>query len=294
MSSNKRPSEKELERRRKLSERMKGEGNPFYGKRHSQKSKETNRQKHLGKRPWNKDKPMSVEQRELLSKIRTGYKYKNPSPLKGRKRSPEVCEKIKIGHTGLKYTEYHCQRIKESKKNMPPVPEETRKRMSESAKKRGPPKLTKESYKKVSAALTGRKHSPEHCRKNGDAHRGERSGVWKGGISFLPYCYKFNDRRRKATRKFYNNTCICCGKQVTENIVGNKQTELSVHHIDHDKDQGCNGKPFNLVPLCQACHAKEMWNEKEYRDYINKTLREGFKWGIWNEREYIRLVMYDE
>ena len=33
-------------------------------------------------------------------------------------------------------------------------------------------KLSTESKKKISLALTGRKHSEEHCRKNGEAHRG--------------------------------------------------------------------------------------------------------------------------
>jgi len=28
--------------------------------------------------------------------------------------------------------------------------------------------------------------------------------------------------------------------------------------------------------------------------YINKTLEEGFKWGIWNREEYIEKVMYVE
>jgi hypothetical protein len=41
-------------------------------------------------------------------------------------------------------------------------------------------------------------------------------------------------------------------------------------------------------------HLREQYNKEEYATYINKTLREGFKWGIWNEQEYIEKVMYDE
>lgn len=133
----------------------------------------------------------------------------------------------------------------------------------------------------------------------GEAHSiyysGENSPMWKGGISFAPYCPKFNERRKKAVRDFFNNTCLACGKLSSENVVGKKGViNLPVHHADHDKDQGCDGKPFNLVPLCNECHGKELWNEEEYCQYINKTLREGFKWGIWNEEEYIRKVMYPE
>jgi len=67
---------------------------------------------------------------------------------------------------------------------------------------------------------------------------------------------------------------------------------LNVHHIEHDKEEGCNGKPFNLVPMCDYHHRREVHHEEDYKAYINKTLREGFKWGIWNEQEYIDKVMY--
>lgn len=123
---------------------------------------------------------------------------------------------------------------------------------------------------------------------------GVNNPSWKGGTSYLPYCPKFNKRRKKAVRDFFNNTCLVCGKTASENVVGQRIIALCVHHADHDKEQGCNGKPFNLVPLCHDCHTDEMWNQEEYHQYINKTLREGFKWGIWNEEEYIRKVMYPD
>jgi 5-methylcytosine-specific restriction endonuclease McrA len=93
--------------------------------------------------------------------------------------------------------------------------------------------------------------------------------------------------------------CIACGCHQDENIIylkrkGFRFEKLPVHHVDHDKEQGCNGKPFNLVPLCRKCHMKEGNNQEEYRHYVNKTLQEGFKWGVWSEEEYQRCVMYDE
>jgi hypothetical protein len=141
------------------------------------------------------------------------------------------------------------------------------------------------------------KGNVKYCSKEcfGRAHTGEKSSIWKGGISFYPYCPKFNERRKKAVRDFFNNICLACGKLYSENVVGKKGViNLPVHHADHDKDQGCNGKPFNLVPLCNECHGKELWDEEEYNKYINKTLREGFKWGMWNEEEYIEKVMYPD
>ena len=129
------------------------------------------------------------------------------------------------------------------------------------------------------------------------SHTGENSPVWKGGTSFYPYCDKFNRARKRACSNFFGDRCICCGKHVTENIIGKrgyKQVALSTHHIHHDKDEGCGDRPFNLVPLCHSCHASEGHNEEEYRKYINNTLREGFKWGIWIEQEYREKVMYPE
>lgn len=124
--------------------------------------------------------------------------------------------------------------------------------------------------------------------------RGESNHFWKGGTSFAPYCPRFNERRKKAVRDFFNNTCLACGKLASENVVGGKIFALCVHHADHDKEQGCNGKPFNLVPLCHECHGEEPYKEEEYRKYINKTLEDGFKWGIWNEEEYMEKVMYPD
>jgi len=118
---------------------------------------------------------------------------------------------------------------------------------------------------------------------------GEGSPFWKGGTTYLPYCPKFNKRRKEAVRKFFGYKCLMCGTDQRD-----LKRKLSVHHVDHDKEQGCDGKPFNLIPLCINCHAKERSREKIYQKYINKTLREGFKWGIWNEEEYIRQVMYPD
>jgi len=118
---------------------------------------------------------------------------------------------------------------------------------------------------------------------------GEGSPAWRGGTTYLPYCPKFNKRRREAVRKFFNYKCLMCGVDQRDLM-----RKLSVHHIDHDKEEGCDGKPFNLIPLCVNCHARERSREKEYKQYTNKTLEEGFKWGIWSEEEYMKQVMYPD
>jgi len=139
--------------------------------------------------------------------------------------------------------------------------------------------LSEEARKKFKESKLGEKN-PQYR---------EKHHMWKGGVSFLPYCIKFNERRKRDVRNFFGNFCIICGMHESES-----KRKLSVHHVDHDKQQGCDGKPFNLVPLCLLCHVREIHAEEEYKKYINKTLESGFSWGIWSKEQYEKEVMYPD
>jgi len=173
-----------------------------------------------------------------------------------------------------------------------PLSDQTRIKLSNSLKKTySNPDIRKKisnsrkgKYKGEENHNYGRVFSEEYRKKLSDAQTGEKSVRWKGGISFIPYCPKFTKHRKKAVRDFFENKCLCCGSESIE--------KLSVHHIDHNKNQGCDGIPFNLVPFCRSCHGKENTKPEEYKKYINKTLEEGFKWGIWSKNEYEEKVMY--
>jgi len=86
---------------------------------------------------------------------------------------------------------------------------------------------------------------------------GEGSPSWRGGLSFLPYCPKFNETRKEQVRNDYEHVCAGCGK--SELLEGQR---LAVHHVDGEKMQGCKGSDWFglgkwfLVPLCLSCHAK--------------------------------------
>lgn len=86
---------------------------------------------------------------------------------------------------------------------------------------------------------------------NSENNSGKNNPSWLGGKSFEPYCPKFNNQKKEDVRNKYNRKCLVCGKDEKTN--GRK---LDVHHVDYDKDQGCDGKKWELVPLCKSCHSK--------------------------------------
>lgn len=57
--------------------RISGEGNPFYGKQHSDESKYKMRKARLGKTPWNKGTKLSDKEKQLISErqCKKVYKY---------------------------------------------------------------------------------------------------------------------------------------------------------------------------------------------------------------------------
>jgi len=92
---------------------------------------------------------------------------------------------------------------------------------------------------------------------------GVLSSNWQGGISFEPYCQKFNNQLKKTIRNNYYRKCALCGKPETNR-------KHSVHHIDYDKSQGCNGQDILMVPLCTSCHGKT--SGKAHRQYYEDLL----------------------
>jgi len=132
---------------------------------------------------------------------------------------------------------------------------------------------TKDSIEKISNAkcgennsginnhFYGKHHSKDTIEKMSKAKEGKYDGPnnpnWQGGISFEPYCPKFNDDKKEEIRNEYDRKCYICGKEEKDNITkSGKFQRLSVHHIDADKEQGCNGKPWKLISLCIHCHSK--------------------------------------
>lgn len=107
----------------------------------------------------------------------------------------------------------------------------------------------------------------EICEKIGDAHRGDKSHFWKGGISFEPYCQKFNKPLKRSNRERFHHKCQFpgCGKMKEEN----KNRDLCVHHVFTEKMACCETKIDemeqlrNRLPLGVAKFGEPEFSEEE-------------------------------
>ena len=124
-----------------------------------------------------------------------------------------------------------------------------------------------ESRRKQKDPRKGSRHSEESKIKISNAVRGPRNPLWKGGISFEPYCPKFNNEFKERVRAFFGYQCVECG-------ISQNGRKLHVHHVNFNKEACCDKTIPLFVSLCQPCHSKtnrnrEYW-EKHYTEIINK------------------------
>jgi hypothetical protein len=136
---------------------------------------------------------------------------------KGHTFSIEIRQKMTESQTG---------------KKRPPFSEEWKNNMSKSAKTRPP-------------------RTYEHRRNHSASVQGVPVEEWEGFASHIEYCEKFDETIKEYIRDKYNRECFMCGKSEEKNT-----QKLSVHHVDTNKQQGCDGHEWKLVPLCRRCHGK--------------------------------------
>lgn len=85
------------------------------------------------------------------------------------------------------------------------------------------------------------------------------------------YCKKFNSELKERVRLQFKNRCLLCGKTGDEN-----GRSLPVHHVEYDKNAGCNDKKIILVPLCNSCHSKVHKNKEFYKDHFTKIINDKY------------------
>lgn len=98
---------------------------------------------------------------------------------------------------------------------------------------------------------------------------GEGHPNWQGGISFEPYCPKFNEGFKKRVRAFFDNRCVICGKPEDEN-----GRALSVHHVNYNKDTCCDDTIPMFAPLCLVCHSKTNYERERWEYMLSYIIQE--------------------
>lgn len=109
---------------------------------------------------------------------------------------------------------------------------------------------------------------------------GWNAAGWKGGLSYLPYCPKFNENLKARVRAFFWNICFECGMSEEEN-----GRALSVHHINYDKQVCCNDKPALFVPLCDSCHSKTNHDRSYWESHFMDRLSEEYNYKCYFTKE---------
>ena len=126
-------------------------------------------------------------------------------------------------------------------------------------------KHSDKAKQKMALAKTGTTHSDETKLKLS----GPNSPNWKGGISFEPYCPRFNDTFRELVRDKFNHKCFLCDiselEQMEDQTRRNKKPcKLSIHHVSYNKNCLCDDIDCEFVPLCSSCHSKTTNGDRAY------------------------------
>lgn len=135
-------------------------------------------------------------------------------------------------------------------------------------------KLSEETKAKISKSNTGR------C-------AGDKHPNWQGGLSYEPYCPRFNKELKERIRAFFDYKCAICGKAQEDN----NNYALACHHVEYNKQACCDGLPVCFAALCSSCHAKTTNSGDRYRwtDIIHRIIEE-----IYNGRSYFTKEEWSE
>lgn len=168
----------------------------------------------------------------------------------------EIFAKHKVGGIPI-YRRGHNLRVDHNMHN-PEVVEKMR--QTNTGSKRCP--CSEERKRKIGMANTGSKngmfgvrHTLESRMKSSATKQGISYDEWESFATNQEYCPEFDEVCRESNRDKYDRRCFLCDLMEIDNISPKgRQVNLSVHHVDMNKNQGCDGYKWKLVPLCMRCH----------------------------------------
>lgn len=245
---------------------MKGEKNHFYGKHHTEITKEKLRQANCNPSKKNRQKNSERIKGKTYEEI---YGIERAKEMK-KKLSDRLKQDYKKGkrkswNKGKKgcFSEEAIEKLKEARigKSSPMKG----KKQSEKTKR----KIGK-ANKIANLGIIPSKKSRE---KMSIAKRGEKSHFWKGGKSFEPYGLEFNNQLKEQIRARDHYRCQQCFRHQDELFVniksGIRPYKLHIHHIDYNKQ---NNNPENLISLCLNCHAQTNFKRTNWTNYFKEKV----------------------
>ena len=135
----------------------------------------------------------------------------------------------------------------------------------------------KTMFKRPCDIIVPKRHfCSNECRTKGISNKLESNPNWKGGISFEPYCPKFNNNLKERVRSFFDYECVLCNKTTREN-----GEQLAVHHVEYDKQACCDGELVHFVALCRSCHSRTNNNRLVWEHIFHRIIDE-----LYNGRSY--------
>lgn len=222
-----------------------------------------------GQIAWNKGLTKETDERvkRYAKNGNKGWFLKGDSSHnKGKHCSEETKQKLRDAKLGSHHSEETKQKIREGNLGKV-ISEETKQKMSKSIKEALNDSDVREKLRK---GRLGKKHSEEtkdKLSKLNSGKTGELSPAWKGGISFEPYCQKFNNDLKERVREYFDRKCYVCDK--TEEKNGRK---LDVHHVNYNKMMCCNDVKPLFVPLCRRHNAIANFNRESWEEFFTVSL----------------------
>ena len=78
---------------------------------------------------------------------------------------------------------------------------------------------------------------------------------WRGGVSNLPYSFKFNEEFKEKVREQCKRACLLCGMTEEKHLLV-YGARLDVHHLTGDKGET---DIAYFSALCKHCHGKQQY-----------------------------------